>query len=403
MATPQTEKPNHGDADLLLLRGRIYTLCAGVPWVEALAISGGRVVACGRNCEIERLRSERTEVIDLTGRFAMPGFNDAHIHLTPEMLPSLAAYGITTAQSINDPRDALQFLENAEDQPSSLCRLEFRLPIQHWRDFNSYRRLAEASHGMLRFTGLKAYIDGMVRRRSAFMLHPYAGSLDSYGALSPMAADPRGFAALLAEGASTGGDLSVHAIGDAGVGALLDHYERLIDASGENEHRFRVCHATVIAPEDLPRFGRLRLIAEMNPYHARAIPWLKATIGEGSTRWAFAFRSLKSHGAIVCFGSDHPGPDGSPEFPLNPLLGIQSALLHENGFERLSLHEAITAYTSAPAYASRQELSRGSLEPNKDADVIVLDQNPFTVSPLTLDKVRVVRTIVNGRTVFKAE
>jgi hypothetical protein len=132
-----------------------------------------------------------------------------------------------------------------------------------------------------------------------------------------------------------------------------------------------------------------------------AIPWLKNIVGEERTRWAFAFRTLKANGARLCFGSDYPGPDGRPEFPLNPLSGIQATVLHENPQERLSVQEALEAYTVGSAYASRHEDLKGALQAGMVADLIVLSENPLEVAADRIDSIRVIQTWMNGNIVFQ--
>jgi predicted amidohydrolase YtcJ len=384
-------------ADRMLRGGRIYTLNPRQPWAEALGTSGNRISFVGSNTEAERYIGPATEVTDLAGQFVMPGFNDAHIHFAPHMLPLLGECGITTAQTISEVADIPEYVRLAKEGLLT-TRLEVRLPLESWKDFPVYRAMAEETNGMVRVIGLKAYADGMFRHRTAFLLGPYDGSISERGALSKMAADLALFDQLLDGAVSVGADVSTHAIGDAGVRFVLDHYERLIIRHRLEDHRLRVIHASLVSPADFARFGNLRMIAEVNPYHAEAIPWLEPIVGDARTRWAFAFRSLKSNGAMLCFGSDYPGPTGQPEFPLHPLLGIQAAVLHPHPDERLTLEEALAAYTVAPAIATRTYSENGTLEVGKLADVIVLTANPFEREPEQIGAIQLKFTVFNGLT-----
>ncbi len=382
-------------ADRLLRGGRIYTMNPRQPWAEALGISGNRISFVGSNTEAKRHIGPATEEVDLAGQFAMPGFNDAHIHFAPHMLPLLRECGITTAQTISEVGDLAEYVQLAK-KGLLTARLEVRLPLESWKDFPLYRAMAEETNGLVRVIGLKAYADGMFRDRTAFLLEPYAGSGCDRGALSKTVASSAILDQLLDGAVSVNADVSTHAIGDAGVRFVLDRYESLITRHRLKDHRLRVIHVALVSPADFARFVGLRLIAEVNPYHSEAIPWLKTVIGEARTRWAFAFRSLKAHGAMLCFGSDYPGPSGRPEFPLQPLLGIQTALLHPNLDERLTFEEALVAYTVAPAIAARAHNEKGTLEVGKLADVIVLTANPFELAPDRVSTIQVKVTIFNG-------
>jgi predicted amidohydrolase YtcJ len=390
---------HHVLAERALRGGRIYTQDPSCPWAEAIAIAGNRISFAGSNVEVDSLAGPHTETIELNGRFVMPGFNDAHIHLTPRMLPWLIQCGITTAQTIGQVADLPEFVRLA-NEGALTTRLEVRLPLESWREFPRYRAMVARTGGMVEVTGLKAYADGMLRTRTAFLLEPYSGSAGGRGSLSQAAADTAGFDGMLDGAVSVGADVSTHAIGDAAVRCVLRHYEDLIDRHKLADHRLRIIHASLVSPLDLSRFGESSVIAEVNPYHAMAIPWLKNIVGEARTRWAFAFRSLKANGARLCFGSDYPGPEGRPEFPLYPLLGVQSAVLHENPDERLTLKEALEAYTVGPAHASRNDALKGTVEVGKLADLVVLSENPFEVAANRIGGIRVIQTWMNGKVVF---
>ena len=391
---------DHSPADRILRGGRIYTQDPSRPWAEALAVSGNRISVIGSNADVDSLAAPHTQMIELNGRFVMPGFNDAHIHFTPSMLPLLRQCGITTAQTITEVADLPEYVRLAGEGALTV-RLEVRLPLQTWSEFPRYRALAAQTGGMVEVIGLKAYADGMLRKRTAFLLEPYSGSASGRGSLTKAAADTAVFDRMLDGAVSVGADVSTHAIGDAATRFVLGHYENLIARHKLAGHRLRVIHASLVSPVDFSRFGASNIIAEVNPYHAMAIPWLKNIVGEERTRWAFAFRTLKANGARLCFGSDYPGPDGRPEFPLNPLSGIQATVLHENPQERLSVQEGLAAYTIGSAYASRHEDLKGALQAAMVADLIVLSENPLEVAADRIDSIRVIQTWMNGNIVFQ--
>ncbi len=386
-------------ADYVLVNSEIYTMNTRHPWAESVAVAGNRICHVGSYAETQRFITPDTNVVDLDGRFLMPGFIDAHIHLRPHMLPVLCEYGITSAQSIGEVDDVQEYTRLAT-AGSLTTRLGIRLPIESWESFPRCRKIADCTSGMVEVNGLKTYADGMFRNRTALLLEPYMDSTTNKGSLSNLFSNSEETDCFFDKAVSVGADISVHAIGDAGVRILLNHYGQLIKRHGIVNHRLRVVHASLVSPADFTTFGKLNLIAEVNPYHVEAIPWLNGVLGKSRIRWAFAFRTLKANGALLCFGSDAPGPSEEPEFPISPLLGIQSAVLHPNLDERITLPEALSAYTIAPAYATRSTNHKGTLEAGKLADMVVLSESPFRISPLKIGAIEVVRTYVGGKLVY---
>jgi predicted amidohydrolase YtcJ len=228
---------------------------------------------------------------------------------------------------------------------------------------------------------------------------------------------PRGnLERLLYEAVPTGLTPQVHAIGTKGVRIILDIYEKVLRENDlvDADHRWRVIHAQVVHPSDMDRFGELRLVAEVNPYHiSDDMRWMEERIG-GRSQWAYAFRSLKDAGAVLIFGSDSPGTNAA-RYYLSPVYGLYAAVTRqtlsgepEEGWfpeQRLTIEEAIEAYTKSPAWASFEEDIKGTLSPGKLADVAVFDTDLIEVGnnePSKLLDAKVLYTIVGGRVVFDA-
>jgi predicted amidohydrolase YtcJ len=217
---------------------------------------------------------------------------------------------------------------------------------------------------------------------------------------------------LIRKADAAGLQVTVHAIGDAANQMLLDMVERLVEERGTRDRRFRVVHAQVLRPADIPRFGQLDLIAEVQPYHAiDDMRWMEQRIGERASG-AYAFRSLKEGGALLVFGSDWPGTNAA-WYPAEPLLGIYAAVTRqtldgepEGGWypaERLTVQEALEAYTVNAAWAAFEEGWKGRLAPGYVADLVVLSDDLFRIPPRDIKQVRVLRTMVGGRWVHWAE
>jgi predicted amidohydrolase YtcJ len=221
---------------------------------------------------------------------------------------------------------------------------------------------------------------------------------------------------LLRVAVRTGLPPHIHAIGDKGNRIVLDIFERVLTEEHllGTDHRWRVIHAQVVRDEDLPRFGRLGLVAEINPYHVSDdMRWMEERIGAGRAKGAYAFRALKDAGAVLVFGSDSPGTNAA-RYYLNPVYGLYAAVSRQTltgepagGWfpdQRLTIEEAIEAATKNPAWASFEEDLKGTITAGKFADLAVFDTNLVEAGrqePARLLKARVRCTIVGGRVVFE--
>lgn len=270
----------------------------------------------------------------------------------------------------------------------------------------------------LRYGALKGYIDGIMGTHGALFFEPYDDQPDNYGHYRPHTSDdPRlqegnmeKMYDLIMDGLDAGFVPNVHAIGDKGVALMLDLYERLKD-EGVDLDGFRVIHAQVVRPEDFPRFKELGVIAEVNPYHiSDDMRWMEERIGRERSRGAYAFRSLLDNGTMLSFGSDWPGTSAA-QYHMHPRYLIHAAvnrttLNHtpEGGWfpeEKITVHEALEAFTINNAIAALEGDIRGSLKAGKVADIAVLDQNLLEIDPRDILKTEVEMTIVDGEIVFQ--
>jgi predicted amidohydrolase YtcJ len=261
---------------------------------------------------------------------------------------------------------------------------------------------------MIRLGGLKAWVDGIMGNSTALFFEPYKTAPDSYGRLRPVMF-PEGNLYRLIKGADRAGfTVTVHAIGDRANRILLDTYERVFNENPPRDRRFRVVHAQVMEPEDQKRFGRLGLVAEVQPYHAiDDMRWMEERIGSRAEN-AYAFRGIMDGGAAMSFGSDWPGTNAS-YYPINPLLGMYAAVTRQTldgkpdgGWfprQRMSLEDAVRFYTWNNAYVTFEEDTKGSLKEGKLADIAVLDRDIFSRPPRELIDTQVLYTILGGKVV----
>jgi predicted amidohydrolase YtcJ len=289
----------------------------------------------------------------------------------------------------------------------------------------------------LRFIGYKAWVDGIMGSSGAMFFEPYTHDPKNKGllrdimrpegqegaAMSMTASQhytdfpPGNLEKLLEMAVATGMPPHIHAIGDKGNRIILDVYEKLLTKHNlvDRDHRWRVIHAQVVHPDDFARFGRLKLVAEVNPYHVSDdMRWMEERIGKERSRGAYAFRTLKDAGAVLIFGSDSPGTNAARYF-LNPVYGLYAAVSRQtlggeprSGWfpnQRLTIEEAIEAYTKGPAWASFEEDVKGVVSPGRMADLAIFDTNLVEAgngNPQRLLKAKVLYTIAGGRVVFDA-
>ena len=249
-------------------------------------------------------------------------------------------------------------------------------------------------------------MDGSLGSRTAYMRGPYndAPPHAPYprGQLTAMADPPELFRKQIVMADGRGLQLAVHAIGDEANHLLLNDYEAAIRQNGNRDARHRIEHAQHLLVSDIPRFAELGVVASMQPFHkADDGQYAERRIGKKRLAGSYAYRQLLDSGALVCFGSDWP------VVSLNPFTGIASAVNARILTGKVwlpshstSLEEALRAYTVSPPLAIHHENRLGTLEVGKLADIVVLADDPFGISPDRLADVKVDVTIVGGKVVF---
>jgi predicted amidohydrolase YtcJ len=254
---------------------------------------------------------------------------------------------------------------------------------------------------------VKFFMDGVVEGHTAAMLVPYSDDPKQIGTLFW---DPGKYQQAVTELDKRGIQIFTHAIGDKAVRTVLDSYEQAAKTNHTSDVRHRIEHIETITAQDIPRFGKLGVIASMQPLHAYPDDdtlkiWAR-NAGPDRTSRAWPWRSIESSGGVLAFGSDWP------VVTLNPWSGLQNALTRQTtegepagGFvpkERVSLADAIRGYTLGAAYAGHREKTEGSLEPGKVADLIVVSQDIFNIEPYDIAKTEVLLTMVGGKAVYES-
>ena len=255
---------------------------------------------------------------------------------------------------------------------------------------------------------VKFMVDGVVESHTAAMLEPYSDDPSLKG--KPFW-EPANYNAAVAEVDKRGFQLFTHAIGDYGVRMALDGYENADQHNHKRDRRSRIEHIETVAAADIPRFGKLGVIASMQPLHsypdADTLDVWARNAGPDRASRAWAWKSIADAGGRLAFGSDWP------VVTLNPWEGMQTAVTRQtaeatpaNGFvpeQRLTVPQAVEAYTLGAAFAGRREKTEGSLEVGKLGDLIIISQDIFNINPHKIGATKVLTTIVGGRVVYQVD
>jgi predicted amidohydrolase YtcJ len=279
------------------------------------------------------------------------------------------------------------------------------IPLARWNRLAREIRAWGRGDDWLRIGGLKGFVDGSLGSHTAAFLEPFSDKPDDMGLLVNTAEDLEKWTVAADR---EGLQVVVHAIGDRAIRLQLDIFERVARANGPRDRRFRIEHAQHIASTDLPRFAQLGVIASMQPYHAIDDGrWAEPLIGPRRSETTYAFRGLLDSGTRLAFGSDWPVA------PPTAMEGIYAAVTrrtldgkHPNGWvpqQKISVEEALRAYTIEAAYAGFSELSLGSLTAGKLADIVILDRDLFRIPPHEINAVQTVMTIVGGEPVYRRD
>jgi len=350
---------------------------------------------------------------DLVGRVVPRPTRDEMEQALHAALAEAARVGLTSIHDISVDGDSwngsftgeIQLLRSAELEGRLTCRFYEIVPIADEAKLVEAGISRDMGSEFLKMGAVKAFADGSLGSGTAWMFEPFSDDPNNRGLPLPLMNPPSKMEELARKADEAGIQLCIHAIGDRAIAEILDMYARL---GGEHAagHRYRVEHAQHMRREDFARFGKLGIVASMQPYHAIDDGrWAEKRIGPLRARTSYAWRSMLDAGAPLAFGSDWPVA------PLDPLQGIYAALTratlddrNPQGWipeEQITLDEALRAYTYGSAYAAFQEKEKGTLAPGKLADLVVLSQDLFKIPPGKIRATRVDLTIVGGKVVYQ--
>jgi hypothetical protein len=323
------------------------------------------------------------------------------------------SHGVTSVQDYSDWEDFL-VLEQMEHEGKLHVRVSEWLTFNDPLDVLKAHRAAHSLDDPLLHTGmLKGFMDGSLGSRTAALFAPYSDDPTNSGLARY---DQKMLDAMTTERAAAGFQIGFHAIGDKANSIALDAYEKpvmqceLSKNTTETSYcgtrlRYRIEHAQVVSPGDFARFHDLGIIASMQPSHLLTdMAWAGQRLGPERVKYAYAWKSFLDHGVTLAFGTDYPVES------ISPFRGLYSAItrMNEAGTqtfqpqEKLTIQQALYAYTQASAFAENEEKLKGRLEPGYLADLVVLDHDLTTATPQEILHTKVLRTVVGGQTVYLA-
>lgn len=315
----------------------------------------------------------------------------------------VAANGVTSVHDMAD-WNSLATYRRLEKRGELLTRIYSVVPLPDWEKLRDEVASNGSGTDWLKIGGLKAMMDGSLGSHTAAFFEPFTDKPDDVGLILQDLDDMRDWVSAADD---AGLHVIVHAIGDRAIRDLLDIYLDAVEENGERDRRFRIEHAQHIHPDDFERFAIQDVIASMQPYHAIDDGrWAERVIGPERIKTTYAFRSLIDAGARVTFGSDWYVA------PATPIEGIYAAVTRRtidganpDGWvpeQKISVEEALTAYTSDAAYASFEEDRKGTIRAGMLADLVLLDRDLTAVSPETIPETQVLATIVGGKIVYSS-
>lgn len=369
---------------------------------ETQAPAGGEIV---RDAQGNPTGVLKDAAQSLVYRVMPPQTHDQVLRAVKRALAYAASLGVTSVQDMGPSYQEIGIYDELADRGELTARIYAAPLIPNWQDQAriGIRRAFGSSY--LRIGALKAFADGSLGSTTAYFFQPYTDAPNTRGLLSSMMQPIPQMRDHMIKSDAAGLQMCFHAIGDQAISITLDLFQDVVKANGERDRRLRIEHAQHVAPKDFDRFAQLKVIASVQPYHAIDDGrWAERRIGPERIKTTYAFRTFLQHGVPLAFGTDWTVA------PLNPLLTVYAAVTratldgkNPDGWlpeQKLTVAEAMQAYTMGSAYAEFQDAVKGSITPGKLADMVILSDDIFSIDPKTIRDAGVEQTIVGGKVVF---
>jgi predicted amidohydrolase YtcJ len=363
-------------------------------------VDGGTIV---RDASGEPTGIFKDNAMGIVGRAVPPDSPEMTDRALRAAMAYVNAQGVTAVHNMGTWGELAAF-ERAHAAGTLTTRIYASVPLSSWKRLADTVKARGYGDEWVRIGGLKGFVDGSIGSHTAAMLEPFTDAPNDRGL---MVNTPENLYTWTKNADAVGLQVLVHAIGDRAIRTQLDIFERVARENGPRDRRFRIEHAQHIAPTDIPRFGALGVIPSMQPYHAIDDGrWVDKVIGAERSKGTYAFKSLLDAKAKLAFGSDWFVA------PPIPLMGIYGAVTRRTLDEKrpggwvpeqkITVEDALRAYTSGAAYAGFAEETRGVIKKGMLADLTMIDRDLTRIAPETIRDAQIVRTIVGGKVVFEA-
>ncbi|MBZ5522303.1 MAG: amidohydrolase [Acidobacteriia bacterium] len=363
---------------------------------------GGEIVHDAQGNPTGVLRDAAQSLVD---KIAPPITHEHRMRALHQALENAASVGVTSVQDMNPAYEDIAAYAEVAEQGRLTVRI-YAAPYETgWKDLAKIGLRRGFGGPFLRMGAVKGYADGSLGSETAYFFEPFTDAPQTRGLLSDEMHPPEAMEQRLQAADAAGLQLCIHAIGDQAISMTLDIFEQIEKANGKRDRRWRIEHSQHMAEKDFARYARLGVIASVQPYHAIDDGrWAEKRIGPDRIKRTYAFRTFLDHGVRLAFGTDWSVA------PLSPMWSIYAAVTRAtldgkapNGWvpeQKLTVAEAVEAYTMGSAYAEFQENEKGSITPGKLADFVVLSEDIFKIAPAAIKDVKVKATFVGGKVVY---
>jgi|RhiMetdeSRZDD1v2_1073273.scaffolds.fasta_scaffold185397_1 predicted amidohydrolase YtcJ len=370
---------------------------------HTIAPAGGEIVHDDKGLPTGVLKDAAMELVT---RVIPKKTAEQRLHAVKRAMEHAASLGVTSVQDMNPAYEDIASYADLANRGELTVRI-YAAPMETgWYDQAKLGLHRAFGSSWLRLGAVKGYADGSLGSTTAYFFEPYTDAPSTRGLLSDEMQPLDEMRTRLMAADHAGLQLCIHAIGDAGISQILDLFQDVVRANGDRDRRLRIEHAQHIAPKDFDRFSALKVIASVQPYHAIDDGrWAERRIGPQRIKTTYAFRTLLDKGVRLALGTDWSVA------PLNPMLTLYAATTratfdgkNPNGWvpeQKISMTEALTAYTQGSAFAEFQEADKGVIARGKLADLVILTGDILEIPAADVKNVRVLTTIVGGKIVYQ--
>jgi predicted amidohydrolase YtcJ len=346
--------------------------------------------------------------MDLVFKVIPPVTHEQRLRAMRRALEHAAHVGVTSFHDMNDENDSFDDIRAYGEllQTGELTARVYVAPgIADWQELAKVGIRHAFGSSFLRTGALKGFADGSLGSRTAYFFQPFSDDPNNSGLLGKQMRPLSQMRNRMTQADAAGLQICTHAIGDRAISTVLDVYADLVKSNPGIDRRLRIEHAQHMAEKDFARFAQLNVIASVQPYHAIDDGrWAEAYIGHERASRTYAFRTFLNNDVHLAFGTDWDVA------PLNPMLTVYAAVTratldgkNPKGWfpeQKLTVAEAVEAYTMGSAYAEFQEKEKGSITPGKLADMVLLSDDIFSIDPVKIRDVKVLKTTVGGKVVW---